>query len=394
MIGHLLKMVWNRKRANALVIVEIFFSFVVLFSVSTIAVYHYGNFRKPLGYSMDGVWDIEVSTFGHDEDNGKETLAGLQRITVALRDLPEIARIGGMASPPYARGYSIFSCVANGDTESSYANAATDGAGEALGIDVVEGRWFGKEDDGAQYPPAVINEHLAHEFFGTADPIGKEITNFHERVVGVIRDFRMEGDFAKPDDHIFSRIGPTDTSSRFGGSYDLLIKLKPGTTAAFEEPLTRTLEGVKRDWAFRVYQLEEEREADIRSHLFPLIVEGSIGGFMVLMVALGLVGALWQNVTQRTKELGLRRAVGAERKRIIRQILGEQVVVTSIGVAAGSILVWQAPLLNLIPDVDVAVYLLAFFLSLISIYAITFLCGLFPSRVAAEIQPVEALHYD
>jgi putative ABC transport system permease protein len=112
------------------------------------------------------------------------------------------------------------------------------------------------------------------------------------------------------------------------------------------------------------------------------------------MVALGLVGALWQNVTQRTKELGLRRAVGAERKRIIRQILGEQAVVTAIGAAAGSIVVLQAPLLSLVSNVDTTVYAAAFVISLITIFLLTFLCGLFPSRVAAEIQPVEALHYE
>ena len=69
--------------------------------------------------------------------------------------------------------------------------------------------------------------------------------------------------------------------------------------------------------------------------LGPLIAAGVIAGFLLLMVAMGLTGVLWQTVTQRTREIGLRRAKGATAGDIRTQILGELVVMTSIAVLAG-----------------------------------------------------------
>ena len=60
MIGHILKMVWNRKRANALVAVEIGISFLVLFGVVALTVFSVGNYRHPLGFSYDNVWNVRI----------------------------------------------------------------------------------------------------------------------------------------------------------------------------------------------------------------------------------------------------------------------------------------------------------------------------------------------
>ena len=67
-----------------------------------------------------------------------------------------------------------------------------------------------------------------------------------------------------------------------------------------------------------------------------MLAVGVVAGFLMLMVALGLTGVLWQNVTQRTREIGLRRAKGATARRIHRQILGELLVMTTLALAAGA----------------------------------------------------------
>ena len=75
-----------------------------------------------------------------------------------------------------------------------------------------------------------------------------------------------------------------------------------------------------------------------------------MAGFLLLMVALGLTGVVWQNVTQRIREIGLRRAKGARIENIHRQILGELVVMTSLALLVGVLLVAQVPLLPLPAD--------------------------------------------
>ena len=121
---------------------------------------------------------------------------------------------------------------------------------------------------------------------------------------------------------------------------------------------------------------------------------GLIATFLLLMVGLGLVGVLWQNVSQRTREIGLRRAIGGTAQMLYRQILGELLVIATLGIFAATILVMQAPLLNLIAVVKASVFILGLGISLVLMYFITFICGLYPSWLAMEIHPSEALHYE
>jgi putative ABC transport system permease protein len=114
----------------------------------------------------------------------------------------------------------------------------------------------------------------------------------------------------------------------------------------------------------------------------------------MLMVALGLTGVVWLNVTQRTREIGLRRAKGATARRIHRQILGELVVMTTLALAAGLVVVVQFPLLDLIAAVRPAVYAAGVVLSALAVYALTLVFGWYPSRLATAVQPAEALRYE
>jgi len=393
MIKHLLKMVWNRKRVNGLITIEIFFAFVVLFGVMTATAYYVSNYRKPLGFSIERVWGIRVNTRLPGRTHMAEKLEGMNQVTLALRGLPEIESIGGISMAPYSRSTGISNVDYNGRMVSAHMNQATDGLKEVLNADLTAGRWFSPEDNGATFAPAIINEQLAKELYGAENPLGKELPFDKERVVGVVRDFRKAGEFSQPVNYLIERIRTNDTTGR-NFPWEILIKVKPGTTAAFTEPLVKKLESVEKNWSFEVTSLEHERDADFRLRLAPLIAGGIIAGFLLFMVALGLIGVLWQNVSQRTKEIGLRRAMGGTARNVSRQIHAEQFIITTLGLAAGSILVMQVPLLDLIGFIQPGIYFTALVFSLILMYAITYLCSLFPSWLAMEVQPAEALHYE
>jgi putative ABC transport system permease protein len=124
------------------------------------------------------------------------------------------------------------------------------------------------------------------------------------------------------------------------------------------------------------------------------VAVGLIAGFLLVMVALGLTGVLWQNVTQRTKEIGLRRAKGATAHRIHRQIVGELLLLASLALAVGVAIVLQFPLLDLVGPVPPAVLTTSLLVSIAAIYLLSAVCGWYPSRLATRIQPAEALHYE
>jgi len=175
---------------------------------------------------------------------------------------------------------------------------------------------------------------------------------------------------------------------------NLILRMREGTTAAAEEPLLKHLQAAARGWSFTVKPMHESRRSMIAFAAAPVAAVGLIAGFLMLMVAMGLTGVLWQSVTQRTREIGLRRAKGAERSRVQRQILGELVVMTSMAVVAAAVLVAQVPIISPFYWVDMHVYVVGFAMAAATIYLLTLLCGWYPSRMATRVEPAEALRYE
>ena len=170
--------------------------------------------------------------------------------------------------------------------------------------------------------------------------------------------------------------------------------MRAGHAADFEERLIKRLQAAAPGWSFEVTRLSQMRDDSIRFAVAPLVAVGLVAAFLMLMVALGLFGVLWQAVTQRTRELGLRRAKGAAKVNVRRQILGEISVMTLLALAVGTLVVVQFPLLDIIYFVEPHVYLIALSISVATIYALTLLCGWYPSHVATRIEPAEALRYE
>src|SRR5690349_1265486 len=123
--------------------------------------------------------------------------------------------------------------------------------------------------------------------------------------------------------------------------------------------------------------------------LIPILILFVVCGFLVFNVGLGLFGVLFQNISRRKGEIGLRRAVGATRGQILAYFIGETLVIASFAVVLGVFFAIQAPLLNLF-DVEAGVYFAGILLAIASVFAITVLCAFYPSRQAAAIYPAVA----
>jgi putative ABC transport system permease protein len=397
MIKHLIKLVWNRKRANILISLEIFFSFLVLFAVIVLAVYFSDNYRRPLGFSYENVWNVQIDMKQlSDNYHLPEQVETMRQLYLALKEFDQIEAAAGALTIPFSFGGSIGRFQINGRGFVFRRNEVTDDFDKVMGVNLIRGRWFGKEDDGSDWQPIVINRLSEQAIFGNENAVGKDIPNLGDqtrtRVVGVVEEFRHGSDFADPENILFYRTNLSDARNR--PPRNLLIKLRPGTTRQVEERLVARLQAVAKDWSFQVQPLVELRETALQQLLVPVGIAGLVAAFLMIMVALGLTGVLWQNVTQRTKEIGLRRAKGATRQRIYRQILGELFIVTSFGLLAGVLVVVQFPLLDLIGFISAKVYVVSIIISLVMIYLLTLVCGLYPSWLATKVHPAEALHYE
>ena len=403
MIKHLFRIIWNKKRHNALITIEILISFLVLYAVIAMSVLGLIRYNQPLGFSYENVWKIEIDTrLSFDSVYNKEKKAIVQQLLLTLRGTPEIEQVCAWAIPPYSNNMSTWGSDLNGKLLRIAIHNGSEDARQVLGLNLIEGRWFEPGDKSLNWRPVVINELLAHTIFGAESPLGKNPypkgdetrgKPFEDyRVVGVIDDFRKGGELSEPMCTVIEYLNIERTTQAV--SSNLMIKVKPGTTAAFKEKLDRQMTAVAKGWSFDISTLEEMRRASFKPQLTFLLAVGLVAGFLLLMVALGLIGVLWQNVSRRTKEIGLRRALGGTSRNIYWQILGELLVLTSFGLIVGSLGIAQFPLLELIASVPANVYLVSFVVSLAFMYGMSVLCGLYPSWLAMEIEPAEALHYE
>ncbi|HMZ80773.1 MAG TPA: FtsX-like permease family protein, partial [Acidobacteriota bacterium] len=173
-----------------------------------------------------------------------------------------------------------------------------------------------------------------------------------------------------------------------------LIRLRPGTPRAFEEKLITQFQSVAKEWSFEAQFLADMRESKMKMYLVPLAAAGSIVTFLMLMVALGLIGVLWQSVTRRTREIGVRRAFGATAGNVYLQILGELLAVTTVSLVAGTAVVGQLPLIDIFGFIQGKVFVYSLLASIGIMYLLTLICGLYPSWIATRVHPSQALHYD
>lgn len=415
MTRHLLHLIWNRKRQNFLLTAEIFFSFLALFGVVLIALQLLYNSRLPVGFSIDRVWNVSVDTKETSDNDPaikarhRETYAQLM---AALRELPQIEAVSAGFTGPYTNSsWGTGADLADGRKVRYALNRVTDGFQDVFRVPVAEGRWFSREDDGANTQPVVLNRRLAREIFGDGPAVGQIIPEApptepsHEpganpgakRVVGIVDEFRQHGELAAADNYMIQRMRLDGGDSKAELPYNLFITVAPGTPAAFEEVLVKRAMAVADNWSFEVQTLDMMRTDKLRQYTMPVMVVGTIAGFLLLMVGLGLTGVVWQSVTQRIREFGLRRAKGATIPNVRAQVLTEIALMTTLAVIAAVLLLAQLPLLPLPPDarlVSPVVFVSSIAVSVAAIYLLTLACGWQPSRLATRIQPAEALHYE
>jgi len=392
MFRHLFKLIWNKKKQNLLLISEILVSFLVIFSVFTLLVYYYQNYKKSMGFEYENVWVVNYSN-SYKTDNTDSLVSFYETLRQTVKSMAEVKEISFTAeNVPFSMSTNGDGFIYNNAREQVDLFSIEDSYQNVLNMKLLEGRWFDKQDVVAKEAPVIINETLKKKLFGNDNAVGKLASFSHDvktkvKVIGVVADAKVKGDYVKVDPATFVRL---DTGA-FHWLGNILIKVIPGADAAFEGRLYKTLANYMKNSNVEIEHLSNKRKNKNYFALVPMIVLLIVAGFLIVNVALGLFGVLWYNINKRRGEIGLRRAVGASGKSVSSQLVLEAMILATFSLIIGSFFAIQFPLLNVF-DLPASVYITAIFLSIIFIYLLVLICSLYPGKQAAAIYPAVALH--
>jgi len=392
MIRHLLALVWHRRSVNALLVLEIFVSFLVVFPVAGLGLFYWRNARQSLGYDWRDLWTVRVDTGARrGGERAAEDAATMERLVRGAAAMPEVRTAAAADIVPFDFGTN------DREREGVHTLVArvSDGYLDAVDLELVAGRWFGPQDDALAFEPVVVDRDLARTLWGDEDPIGRSFPVYNtdgveERVIGMVSEFKKDGELAGPGNFVFYRAALGSAWSAHARY--LVLEMEPGAGGAAEQRLAERLSALAPGWTLEIAPISRLRASAFRLRVLPLALGGTVALFLLAMVGLGLSGVLWQSITQRRAELALRRALGASRSAVRRQVLLEISLLTALAVGAGVLVVVQLPLFELVGFLDAAVFGGALVAAVGAIFGLTLLCGVYPSRLAMAATPAAALH--
>jgi putative ABC transport system permease protein len=385
MLTHIFKLIWKKKVANLLLIVEIFFSFLVLFAVFSLAVYFFQNYRAASGMQVQNVW-VAFLEFNQD------TTATVEVVQQKLRTYPEITSFAlTHANVPYSFSTTNETIEHNGQEAQSEIMNVDANYPATLGMTLSEGRWFTAEDTiRSEYEPIVITRSIAEVLFGDQPAVdqtwshGADANSKGYRVVGVVDHFKHKSDFQERSHCLFRPYQPDQTRNA------VLMNMRPGTDANFEARMTKDLMQLGAGWSVEVQYINQMKGTQNLFYQIPMSIALVVCAFLAINVALGLLGVLFQNINRRRGEIGVRRAMGATARAVQRQFIGETAMLTTLGVLLGAFIAVQFPLLSVF-DAPSSVYFVGMALAAATIYGLALLCAWYPSRQAARLFPAEVL---
>ena len=276
---------------------------------------------------------------------------------------------------------------------------------------IAEGSFFTQDDVSANHRVVVIGQTVVDNLFGSTDPIGQTIKINRQsfRVIGVFAPKGGTG-FGSQDNVVVAPI--TAVWAYLTGARGKVVSqivasaTSASTVTQAETEITTILLERHQIASASQADFQLQSQQDILNQATSIattltVVLGAIAGISLVVGGIGIMNIMLVTVTERTREIGIRKAIGARRSDILVQFLIEAMVLSglggALGIAVGALVAHEAPSLPAIasssfptPVVSIPSVLLAFFVSV----AIGLFFGIYPANRAARLHPIEALRYE
>ena len=202
-----------------------------------------------------------------------------------------------------------------------------------MGIPLVSGREFNRADDEKSVLVAIVNETMAAKYWRGRNPIGErvQVKGRWMQVVGVSKDSKYQSVRETPKPFFYV---PLRQNFARGPGLNIRTRLSPEAMTA---ALTREVHALDRNLAlFEVITLQEQVDRSTSPQLVAVTLVGVLGGLALLLAAIGLYGVMSYAVSQSTRELGLRMALGATPSHLLRLVMSRGLTLTASGIVGGT----------------------------------------------------------
>ena len=395
---------------RGLVTVQVALAFVLLIGAGLL----FASFQRLLavdpGFKAEHVLTGRVGLPGARYKDDTQRVAAVQRALERLRALPGIAAAGVTGSLPFAYGSGSGAIFAEGyamqpgeSIISPNILRVTPGYFEALGVPLKRGRYFSESDIAGATRATIIDERLARHFWPNADPIGRRMyqpENASEvtvgpntkwlTVVGVVAAMKQQALIEDKGAQLGAFYLPFAQSAESSAGF--VIKTN-GDPVPMTNMIQQALGNIDPELKLGDVKVMPERiEQSLHARRTPMLLSLGFGTIALLLASIGIYGVLAYQVSQRTREIGIRMALGSNAAGVLRLILREGALLVCVGLAIG--LIGAIALREVIASQLYGVGVLDPVV-LVSVCAVLVIAALLacvvPARRASRVDPVVAL---
>jgi predicted permease len=394
---------------NAMVIAQIALSLILLTGTTVLTKAVLRLTSQPLGFRIDHVESIELTLPGNRYATDRERRTALyNQIVQRLSRLPGVGSVSISTIAPLAGGQRTILAVAGrpeppkNDNPRFEQHVVTPGYFETLSVPLLRGRALGDRDTEHAPPVAMINEAVARLKFPDTDPIGKQIRIGDEgtwrTIIGVsgsIRTIFSNTVVAKEPLDIYVPTTQAPTAGFNPVSQTISVLARSDRTLTRAE-VRQQIDAIDRE--VPVGQIRTMEQVIAEATRQPRVRTILLAGFAFLALALsaiGIYGLIAQNTAQRTSEIGIRMALGAQPGDVLAMVIQQGVLV-----AAGGIVTGVAGALLLARVMSAFLYgasaadITSYSVTALLVVGVTALAAWLPARRASRVDPVIALRYE
>jgi putative ABC transport system permease protein len=356
------------------------------------------------GFSTTNLLTMQIGLLRSRYPGPPQITEGFQRITESIRRIPGVVSASATSSLPLGGGGGYLGRVflldgqaeppATQDTAAQWSVILPDYF-QTMGIPVLLGRGVTDRDVRGAPPVIVISQRMAQQMFPNQSPLGRRIRswrdeNVYREIVGVVADLRYQG----RGEDIGNNVYVPHTQDSW--SFLRLTVRTSGDPNALLGSVRSAIWSVDNKLAIaEAKTMDRIVDEDIARPRFTMFLLGIFAATSLLLAAIGIYGVMSYAITQRTREIGIRVALGALRGDVLRMVAGRALALSAAGVACGMAgafaltRLMKSLLFGVSPTDSVTFAVVAALLVLVAMAA-----SFIPARRAAKVDPVITLRYE